>query len=630
MFDIGSPVIRSIDDLLQFEADCPASGFAALTTYDLIRQKAEAAPDAPALIYIPSGDRDVEPLRWSRSALMDAIHRTANALHVLGVGKTDVVSFLLPNVAEVQPVFWGAQAAGIVNPVNYLLDVEQISRILNLTQCRVLIVAGPDVHEDIWRKALLVRANVPSLRALVVVGGHEEASEGILDFAHICGAVPGDRLVSGREIRADDLATIFHTSGSTGQPKLVSHTHRNEVAAAVATAALFGFGPDDVVNNGMPMFHVAAPMLLSLAPLAAGAQIFMPTAAGMRSPVVLRNFWHFIERFRITVPGGVPTSLLELTNHPLGDADLSSVRFFMTGGAPLSSGLAAAFERHSGKRVCQIYGMTETAGVIAASPPDAALRADQIGFRAPFLEISVRQYEPDGRYEECAAGVNGELCVRGPGVAMLLDPVSAQTVAGDGWLATGDIGAICRDGILSITGRSKDVIIRSGHNIDPAMIEEAVNRHPVVKASVAVGLPDQRAGEVPIVFVVTHDGMTANADEILQFAHAHVAEKPAKPVAIVPIDALPLNAVGKIYRPRLRCDAVELAVAREIENTEMNLHFNCEVEVDVSETGIVECNISLKSKKYNLEKNKTARDVLNLFKGELQKYRINFEVNLLS
>lgn len=622
MIDFGAPDILSIDDLHDFEQQHPVSEFSALTTYDLIRQRAEASPDAPSLTYLPSGDRDVDPVRWTRARLLHAIHQTANAFHALGVGATDVVSFMLPNILQVQPVFWGAQAAAIVNPINFLLDVEQIGRILDLTECKVLVVPGPAISNDIWQKALLLRERVGTLRALVVIGGHSETAPDIFDYDAICRDVSGDRLTFARNIRPDDVATIFHTSGSTGHPKLVPHTHHNEVAAAIATAALFGFSETDTINNGMPMFHVAAPILLSLGSLAVGAQIFMPTAAGMRDPVVLRNFWHFIERFRITVPGGVPTSLLELSQIPVGDADLSCVRFFMTGGAPLSPGLADAFETHVGKPVCQIYGMTETAGVIAGSPPAAKLPADRIGFRAPHVQISVRRLSPDGSYCECAAGENGELYVRGPNVAV---PTGEGT---DGWLATGDIGALCREGVLSITGRTKDVIIRSGHNIDPAMIEEAVNRHPAVKASVAVGLPDQRAGEVPIVFATLHDGVDADSETILAFAQAHVAERPAKPAMVVVVDALPLNAVGKIYRPKLRCDAVKIIVAQEIDATGIGEHCDYEIDCDLNEQGVIDCILSVRAKPDHVIVSHVVRDMMQAVETNMRKYKIQFATRI--
>lgn len=624
MFDFGRSPIRSIDDLRNLEAQFPASDFAELTTYELIRKRADESPGAPSLIYLPTAELDAEPVRWTRSDLLEAIHKTANALHALGVGATDVVSFMLPNILEVQAVFWGSQAAGIVNPINYLLDVEQIGRILNLTKSKVLIVPGAPAGDEILKKALQVRKNVPTLRTVIVIGGAADLPPECQDYDDLCRSVPGDRLLSGRKIASGDIATIFHTSGTTGQPKLVPHTHANEVAGAVATAMLFGFSERDVINNAMPMFHVAAPMLLSLAPLAAGARIFMPTAAGMRSAQVLQNYWKFIELYQLTVPGGVPTSLLELANIPIGDADLSGVRFFMTGGAPLSSGLAEAFGAYTGKPVCQIYGMTETSGVIAASPPHAALAGDQIGFCAPFMEISVRRSAADGTYRECTAGENGELFVRGPNVAKLPD---RHKNTGD-WLSTGDIGSIGPDGVLLITGRSKDVIIRSGHNIDPAMIEDVVNLHPAVLASVAVGLPDMRAGEVPVVFILPQPGVLVDTDAILQFAQANMPERPAKPTAIFAIDAFPMNAVGKIYRPKLRCKAVETIIKSEIEQSEIEQYCEVNIEVEINESGMIYCKIQLNGKQNNIIDQNAVQKIVDDIDSKLRRYKINFETQL--
>jgi len=620
--------IRNLNDLEQLEQDCPLNSFSHLSTYDLIRNRAEENPIKQSVIFLPTGTLDVEAISLTRLEFLKTINRAANAFNSLGAGPTDVISFMLPHLIETQSVFWGAQAAGIVNPVNFLLDVQQIANILNAAKSTILVALGPHPSIDIWEKTIAVRERVPSLKAIVVIGGEADEENGIYSYADLVKTMPSDKLVSGRKIAANDIATIFHTSGSTGHPKLVTHTHQNEVSGAISTSFMFGFSGSDLVNNGLPMFHVAAPILLSLAPLSAGAAIFIPTAAGMRDPAVLKNYWKIVEHYQITIPGGVPTSMLELTNVPVGDADLSCVRFFLTGGAPYSKGLAKKFKDHTGKAACQIYGMTETSGVIAGAPPSAALEPYDVGFRAPYMRFSVRKQTTTGGYGECAASEKGELFIKGPNVAHYTNATKPEQ-APDEWFPTGDVGCVDERGVLSITGRSKDVIIRSGHNIDPAMIEAATNKHAAVKASVAVGLPDQRAGEVPVVFVVLEPNMKTDPNEILEFTCNKVNERPAKPVDVIIVEQFPLNAVGKIFRPQLRCDAIRRIIEQEISNAGDDLSSHAHVNVTVNNGSLITSDILVQLPEGNDEKAKALESTISSLRATLEQYPIDFSFKYL-
>jgi fatty-acyl-CoA synthase len=217
--------------------------------------------------------------------------------------------------------------------------------------------------------------------------------------------------------------------------------------------------------------------------------------------------------------------------------------------------LGEAFTSRFGIPVHQGYGMTECAGLIAVTGADAA-PTDAIGRAVPGVEVGARRLLPDGTAGEFVPpGEIGLLVVRGPNVFPgYLDDAPAPFTK-DGWLITGDIGSVAEDGLVRITGRAKDLIIRSGHNIDPAVIEDAAARHPLVVTSAAVGRPDAYAGETPMLYVVLRD----ESPDILADLQAHlersVPEPPARPKSIVPVRALPVTTVGKIDKVALRRDA---------------------------------------------------------------------------
>jgi len=529
----------------------------ARNVFELLERPALAAPDAEALVFLPSIEPAAAPVRITRAELIAAIAGAAGAFRTLGVGPRDVVSLLAPNLLEVQYAFWGAESAGVVNPVNFLLGPDHIAEILKAAGSTVLVTLSPDVAPHIWEKAVAVRERTPGLRALLTIGG--KAPDGALAFEDLRRGADGAASWAS-EKTAGDLAAFFHTGGTTGAPKLVAHTQGAQVHAARATAQNYGLTGADTAMCGLPMFHVAGPILLSLAALSAGARVVMPTAAGNRDPGLLRSYWRVADAWDATLVGGVPTTLADILAQSGEVGAGRSDRVCMTGGAQLSAGLQAQFEAQTAIPIHQIYGMTETAGVICAAPRGLRPPPLSVGKAVAGVEVQVRG--ADG--VACAPGAPGGVFVRGPNVSPgYYDVAAGMTPLCDegGWLETGDLGYLDAAGWLYVTGRSKDVIIRSGHNIDPAAIEEVARSHPDVADAVAVGRPDLRAGEIPVVFAVLRTGGDVDAETLKAHIVANVSEAPAKPSEVILLDALPTTAVGKIYRPALKAEAVRRFVA---------------------------------------------------------------------
>ena len=577
---VGAPFrparpVRSLADIHALEQTPLAQALTVRSTYEIFRNAGHAFGDKTALTFLRTGNPDDAPIRWSYAELLARIHQTANLLHGLGVGPNDAVAVLLPGCLEYHLALWGGEAAGIVQPLNPLLTDEKLVALMTAARAKVLIAYGSDAESGMWSKALRLRGQVPGLTTLLRVAPHDEAPgaagalpEGVADFEALRTAQPDDRLVSGRDIAASDIAAYFHTGGTTGAPKLARHSHGAQVFTAWASVQVAGMNEHGISINGYPLFHVAGVLPASLASLSAGVEVVIPTPSLLRNKQVLANYWKLVAKYRPTSLSAVPTVLAALANVPLDGADISSITYCRTGAAVLSPELAARFERLFGLHVHESLGMTEMAGISTITPPGVDGPAGCVGFRLPYMQMRVVALDEHGNASdrEVARGETGMVLFKSPNVfSGFVDPAdNAKAFTADGWLATGDLGWIDSEERLNLTGRSKDLIIRSGHNIDPKVIEDALSAHPAVQVCAAVGAPDAYAGELPVVFATLVPGGAATEDELLAFTAARVDEAPAKPKWVALVDALPMTNVGKIYKPELRAMAASRVVAATV------------------------------------------------------------------
>jgi fatty-acyl-CoA synthase len=295
----------------------------------------------------------------------------------------------------------------------------------------------------------------------------------------------------------------------------------------------------------------------------------------------MSNFGKQVERFGVTFLAAVPTVIAGLLALNLDNAHLRSVRALLTGGSPLPDELAAAFEARHGIPVRNILGMTESAGVISIEPLASPRTPGSCGLPLPYSEVVA----VDAEGGQLPAGRSGILRIRGPNISP--GYTDAERNAGtfeEGWLVSGDIGHVGREGHVFVTGRAKDVIIRGAHNIDPGLIESVLLRHPSVLMAAAVGEPDAYAGELPVAFVSLKPGEHVTPAELLAFAAPLIAERPAVPKRIHIISAVPVTAVGKVYKPRLRAEATRHAM--ELQLAQHGLQGKVAVEVNESAGGL--------------------------------------------
>ncbi|HEX7928071.1 MAG TPA: AMP-binding protein, partial [bacterium] len=369
---------------------------------------------------------------------------------------------------------------------------------------------------------------------------------------------PGDKLTSGRKIAADEIAAYFHTGGTTGTPKLVRHTHLNQVSQAWVVNLMLKSMPGGCVLFGLPLFHVGGALTQGLTTFAGGGAVVVLSPSGWRNPNSVKNVWKLIERFKPKVFGAVPTIVAAALNVPVGNADISSLEVSSAGASTVPVPVGKQWEELTKTRMQEVYGMTETSGVHTISYADRPIHLGAVGHSVPFARTRIVKIDHDGKFlGDCKLNEIGVVAMAGPGVfsGYLNDRHNKEAFVEPGWVNSGDLGRIDENGYLWITGRAKDIIIRGGHNIDPMPIEEILFQHPAVGLAAVVGQPDAHAGELPVAYVQLKPDVKADPGELIEFVRARTPERAAVPVNLFPISPMPLTAVGKVFKPDLRWDA---------------------------------------------------------------------------
>lgn len=578
--------------------DLPAS------TYEMIKRGASLDPRAPALSFFLTTDEHRRPETWTYGELLARITQTANFFDGLGLKKDSVIAFVLPNLPETHFVIWGGQATGIVAALNPLLEGAAIAELLNAAHTTALVTLAPFPGTDLWAKLQPHLAGIKSLRHLVLVNlpdrvrglkrfgarlmqrreiarlhgraglrGAVPASIQIHDFHHGIRRQDAHRLNSGRRFSAQDDSSYFCTGGTTGLPKIAMRRHGNEVANAWSAAQFLGdgIGAGKVVFCGLPLFHVNGVLVTGLLPFSKGAHVILGTPQGYRGEGVVNRFWEIVEHHRINFFSGVPTLYAGLLQVPIGERDIKSLEYGLCGAAPMPVEVFRNFQERTGLKILEGYGLTEATCVSSVNPPIGERRLGSIGLRIPGQSMKAVLLDEQGAYQrDCVEGEVGVLVVSGPNVfAGYRLPEQNKGLwidCGDGarWLNTGDLARQDAEGYFWLTGRKKELIIRGGHNIDPASIEEPLHRHPAVEIAAAVGRPDAHAGELPVAYVQLKAGATVTEAELAEFLKKEITERAALPKQVRIIDRMPLTGVGKIFKPALKHretkEAIEVAL----------------------------------------------------------------------
>lgn len=553
--------IGNIDDIKTIEQIPYQERFPEKSTFELLEKGAAVNPHAPAIIYIEDGEKYDQSIAISHQEFIEKVRQTANMFNALGAGPDDIVTYILPNIPQTHYVLWGAEAACVVNPVNPLLEPSAIADICKTLNAKIMVTSP-----EFLPKVESIRDQLPALKHVIIIGGSAHL-HGDIDYEREVIKHDSSRLLFDRTIQSDDIASIYHTGGTTGTPKLAKRTHYNEIMISYCIVmAVDMLKSKGTLLSGLPLFHCNATMITGLAPFSIGKTVTLLTSSGYRNSAIIQNFYKIVRRYNAFMFSTVPTVLSALINIPV-DADISSLQYACCGSAPLSVELFNRFEKHTNMKILEGYGLTESTVAASVNPKDGKRKIGSVGIRLPYVDLKIKIVDDHGNYQRDAEPNEiGNICIKGPNIfAGYVKKEHNRGIWADGYFNSGDLGRIDEDGYIWITGRKKDLIIRGGHNIDPASIEEPLYKLDGIQAVAAVGQPDEYAGEIPIAYVQPSENSKLSEQEILQWAKNNISEKAAIPKKIFIVDKIPLTAVGKIFKPALRYEAIKYVFEHKLQ-----------------------------------------------------------------
>jgi long-chain acyl-CoA synthetase len=469
--------------------------------------------------------------RYTYSEFDAAVNRTATLLISQGVQKSDVVSLLMPNSPEYIIAYFACWKLGaLAGPVNSLLKPHELVYIISNSEAKVLLV-----HSDFLPTIEGIRSRLPALRAVITFDEELQAT-------HDVGPAHG---LPKTTLNKDDEALIIYTSGTTGKPKGCLLTHGNVIANARQIAEWLNFSEDDRLLTIMPLFHMNAVSVTTMAALySGGSTVISPKFAASR-------FWEIISNYQITSFGSVATMLsILLTTYPDGVPEglkTDQLRFAMCGSAPVPAEVLKRFEETFDCLVIEGYGLSESTCRSTFNPPDRRRRPGSCG-----MPIGNEMRVVDDDDQDVADGELGEIVLRGENIlkGYYKNDEATATAFRNGWFHTGDIGYRDAGGFFYIVDRKSDMIIRGGENIYPREIDEVLYQHPSIAAAATIGVPDSLYGEEVAAFVVLKDTAQVDAEQLLNFCRERLADYKC-PKTINFVKEIPKGPTGKLLKREL-------------------------------------------------------------------------------
>ncbi|NMF97618.1 cyclohexanecarboxylate-CoA ligase [Aromatoleum toluolicum] len=508
-------------------------------TIDVYFQRAlENCPDKLAVVAYRDGQ--AEPVRLSYRELDQRVDRIARGLVALGVGRSDVVSFQLPNRWEFVALSLAcARIGAAANPVMPIFRQHELSYMLNFAETKVFIVPNVFRKFDHAAMARELQPKLPNLKQVVVVDGDGEDS---FDRVLMRDDTPP---LAGPGLGPDDVSLLMYTSGTTGEPKGVMHTSNTLFSNLHAYIATMELSASDVVLGASPMAHLTGYGYLAMLPLI------------LNSTTVLQEIWDAARALEIVRDEGVTFSMAsaafisDMCAAVEAGAPVSpQFTKFNCAGAPIPPVTIQRAWDMMGLRVCSAWGMTEC-GAVTITEPARALEKSGVSDGRALPGIEVRIIDSNG--DEVPTGETGELLIRGSSLfAGYLKRPQLNSVDANGWFDTGDLAFQDAEGYIRINGRSKDIVIRGGENIPVVEIENLLYRHPSITTVAVVGYPDRRLGERVCAFVSLKPGCTLTFEDLTAYLDKQQVAKQYYPERLEIVEDLPRTPAGKLQKFKLR------------------------------------------------------------------------------
>ncbi|HEX5515509.1 MAG TPA: long-chain-fatty-acid--CoA ligase [Gammaproteobacteria bacterium] len=475
---------------------------------------------------------------YSNREVLASADAVAAVLSQHGLEQGDRVLVCMPNCPEVFFAYQGIMRAGsVVVPVMHVLHPQEIGFIAADSEAKAIITAAA-----VLPNVLKATEGLEPPPLILVAGlGRDNDRDNIRDLHSAMAQAPMPPVRP--TLRAEDVAVILYTSGTTGAPKGVLLTHRNLYSNAAAAVSLSTDLDRGTTISVLPLAHIYGFTTANVLYLRGDTVVILPKYE-------LRAVCQAIEAHRVKRFSAVPAMIHNMVTDPAtAEYDLSSLESVGCGSAPLPVRVIEAFKDKFGAEIYEGYGLSEAAPTVSAHRRGEPIKPGSVGRAFPGVEIRI----VDDQGREVPTGEAGELIVRGDNVSpgYFRNEQASREALRDGWLHTGDIARVDADGYLFIVDRKKDLIIRGGFNIYPRDLEEILVKHPAVAEVAVVGAPSEEMGEEVVAFVVRKDGASAEENELIRYCQEKLA-KYKTPRRIVFIEALPRNGVGKVLKKVLR------------------------------------------------------------------------------
>lgn len=516
-----------------------------MVLYSILSKTASRHPDELAVI---CGDDS-----FTYAQLKDRVDRLACGLMEMGIGNSNRVAVIHRNCHRyLEAYFAVAKLGAYLVPLNYRLISKDYYYMINNSLTHT-VIAQPEYISWIYENNL----EVPLIENIILTGpsdNHCPANERIVDYETLLGREPReDENFTG--FMETDIAQIYFTSGTTGMPKGVILTHRNNRVHAEGCIEELGLSPEDRWLHVAPMFHLADAWAVWAVTMAGGVHVFVPA---FETESVLK----VIEEHKVTLSNFIPTMLNMLVNHPdVQNYDVSSMRLIMSGGAPIAKEVVRRVIDTFGCEYIQTYGLTETSPFLTMSilreemkklPFEERLRY-MVTTGRPFYNVELKVVRQDGGEVAPNDEDVGEILVKGdtvtPGYWHQPDQTSTRIV--DGWLHTRDLAVVNPDGYVTIVDRMDDLIITGGENVYSIEVEDVLYSHPKVLEAAVIGLPHPVWGEMVTAVVVPKKGRELTEEELIEFCKNNLASFKA-PKKVFFTEELPKTGSAKVYKYKLR------------------------------------------------------------------------------
>ncbi len=534
----------------------PKIDYPKIPLFGLLEEASEKYPENVAIIF--------EGFKITYRKLKEFMDRFASALHGLGVRKGGVVALFLPNIPQFVISYYGTlKIGGVVTALSPLYKEKEVEYQLNNSEAETVVTLDLlyPIIRNVWGKTKVKRVIVTSIaeylppakkflgKLLKKIPSLKVSREKGVYFLQelLAEYQPNPPKV---EVKPEDLAILQYTGGTTGIPKGAMLTHANLVANAIQCRywipEKMGEG---VILGVLPLFHIyGMTVVMNLCIANCSTMVLLPRFEAKK---VLET----VEKYKVTEIPGAPTMYALIVNYPeVTKYNLSSVKFCISGAAPLPPAVQKKFMELTGGVLVEGYGLTEASPVTHANPLDPTMKTVKIGsIGIPWPDTEAKIVDVETGTRELPPGEVGELVVKGPQVmkGYWKNPKETEGTLREGWLYTGDIGKMDEDGYFYIVDRKKDLIKYKGYSVYPREVEDVLYEHPAVKLCAVIGKPDPVAGEIPKCFIVLKEGMKVTEEEIINFVRERVA--PYKVIREVEFRSeLPVTMAGKVLRRVLK------------------------------------------------------------------------------